>query len=503
MQLPRRENSADRFRTVAYVQGGWILDGHRIRNGDTGGGIVSIEGQLISSVNERASGQTSTGGKNTLILPGLVNAHDHGRGLRRLDYGASDDALEVWLPQLAATHPAVDAYTLHALAFGRMARSGITTAVHCHVPAGADTVLEEAIQVCRAARDVGIRIAFVVPLRDQNYLAYGGDELFLNSLTNEDRDVARKRWIKSPKTPADQLAIVKSVAEACESDIVQVQLGPYGECWTSRPLLEAVASESAFTQRRIHMHCLETSLQRGWMDHNFPKGYFRYLDEIGFLSPRLTLAHGVWLRPEECELLAARGVLVSVNTCSNLRLRSGVAPVRDFVTANLKFGLGMDGLTLDDDDDALREMRLAHKVHAGISFDEIMTPDRLLDAATVHGATAATGSHEFGSIAPGRPADLLVLDYESMSRDNVSDAASEIDLLLGRATSRDVQSVIVAGQEIVRDGKLVGVDVEELNRELIDQCRRTANTEALPLLRRVQSALRKHYHCGCHLQHNQ
>jgi len=75
------------------------------------------------------------------------------------------------------------------------------------------------------------------------------------------------------------------------------------------------------------MHLFETQAQREWADAVYPEGLVCRLDEIGFLSPRLTVAHGVWLKEDECALLAERGVTVSVNTSSNLRLRSGIAPV--------------------------------------------------------------------------------------------------------------------------------------------------------------------------------
>ena len=96
-------------------------------------------------------------------------------------------------------------------------------------------------------------------------------------------------------------------------------------------MLADIAERSDRLDRRVHMHLYETQAQRDWADHAYPGGLVRHLDTLGLLSPRLTVAHGVWLSPEDCTLLAARGAMVSVNTSSNLRLRSGIAPVKTFL----------------------------------------------------------------------------------------------------------------------------------------------------------------------------
>jgi len=372
--------------------------------------LLELADGTITAVTDTEPLTADVGGPGTLVLPGLTNAHDHGRGLKRLAYGATDAALEIWLPQLGVTHLAVDPYTIHAVAFARMARSGITSVVHCHVPQRWDRIVEEAKKTCRAARDVGIRLAFVVPLRDINLLGYGDPERILEHADAGDRETIRARWGAAPPPLDAQFAFVDAVATACDSDTVQVQFGPYGDAFASRQILERVADKSAASGRRVHMHCLETRLQREWVDASYQRYYVAYLDRIGFLSERLTLAHGVWLRPDECKILADRGVTVSVNTSSNLRRRSGLAPVADFVTKDVPIAIGLDGSALDDDDDMLRELRLTYLLHAGTALDEVLNPERVVTAACAQGACSATGRRGYGELAPGHPADLVVLD---------------------------------------------------------------------------------------------
>jgi cytosine/adenosine deaminase-related metal-dependent hydrolase len=129
-------------------------------------------------------------------------------------------------------------------------------------------------------------------------------------------------------------------------------------------ILERIAEGSALSGRRVHMHLYETQATR----RNGPRPPIRraaaHLDAIGLLSERLTVAHGVHLDDADCALLAERGVHVSVNTSSNLRLRSGIAPVARFLRHGVRFGLGLDGMAFDDDEDALRELRVAWRLRA-------------------------------------------------------------------------------------------------------------------------------------------
>jgi cytosine/adenosine deaminase-related metal-dependent hydrolase len=255
------------------------------------------------------------------------------------------------------TIPALDPYLVSAAAFARMARAGITSIVHCQL--SGPPLFDTAGAVARAARDVGVRVAFVVPLRDRARLGYGADQAILAHMAPADRDAIAARWLRPILPIAEQLDLVDRIAEQYSSPTFAVQYGPVGMEWCSDQLLGEVAIRAGRSQRRIHMHLLESRYQRQWCDHHYPNGPVTRLAELGLLSPRLTLAHGTWLRPDESEILAAHGVTISVNTSSNLRLKSGIAPVHDMKTAGLRFAVGLDALALDDDDDMLRELRLS------------------------------------------------------------------------------------------------------------------------------------------------
>ena len=143
---------------------------------------IGIADGVIRSIENAGQAPARANGRGSLILPGLANAHDHGRGLRRLAFGGVDDALETWMVATFALHPKVDPYVTAAVAFARLARAGVTAVVHCHSNVFHD-LKTEAIATCQAARDVGLRIAFVVPMRDRNYLVYEGDQRILATLS--------------------------------------------------------------------------------------------------------------------------------------------------------------------------------------------------------------------------------------------------------------------------------------------------------------------------------
>lgn len=162
--------------------------------------------------------------------------------------------------------------------------------------------------------------------------------------------IARDTWLRPLPSIADQMALVDAVAEALhDAPHVDVQYGPTGLQWCSDALLSAIAERSAQTGRRIHMHLLETEPQRQWADAAYPEGIVARLAEIGLLSPRLTLAHCVWARPEELDLLARHGARIAVNTSSNLHLYSGLAPVPGMLEAGVEVAMGLDGCAFDED----------------------------------------------------------------------------------------------------------------------------------------------------------
>lgn len=406
-----------------------------------------------------------------LALPALVNAHDHARTVRSSSFGAAGKPLEIWLNYLALL-PSVDPYLAAAVSLGRSALGGAgAVMVHYTRVQGLTGLPEEAADVARAARDVGVRIGFAVALKDRNPLVYGDADPLLAALPADARDEIVARLLRPAPSAAEQVALVDAVAAAAEGPLVTVQYGPTGVQWCSDALLETVAEASARTGRRVHMHLLETRYQRAWADKHHPDGIVRHLKEIGLLTSRLTLAHCTWARADELDLIAEAGATIAVNTGSNLGIRSGLAPVAEMVRRGCRVALGLDGLAFDEDDDALSAMRLANALHRGWGFEPAIDEAAMLRIALRHGRASVTGRDEGGVIAPGEPADLLLLDWDKLDADRLLPDLPPLDLLFARARAEHIREVVVAGRSIVRDGKVLGIDHDAMTADLLGRLR--------------------------------
>jgi cytosine/adenosine deaminase-related metal-dependent hydrolase len=417
------------------------------------------EGGVIASVELVTSPEPD----RRLVIPALVNAHDHARPTAS-SFGNLNMPLETWILRSPLITPP-DPYLVAAVSFGRNARAGTgAMMVHYTKPSGRMGMVDEARSIARAAGDVGIRIAFALAVRDQNPLVYGDAAGILAALSPADRAVIEQGLPSPPASPQAYLDLVEEIAAAVAGPMVDVQLGPAGVQWCSRPLLQAIAEHSARTGRRIHMHLLETVYQRRWADQAYPEGVVRYLRDIGFLSERLTVAHAIHARPDELDIIAASGARIVTNFSSNLQLHSGLAPIAEAHRRGCAIAVGVDGVALDEDDDALREMRLVQMAHDGIGFDRTWSRAEFL-ALAIRNGRRAVGAPGDGLLQPGAPADYIVIDYDRLDRDTLL-PLDPLDLLFARGNASHVAEVVVAGRTVAREGLPTGIDLPAMEAEM-------------------------------------
>lgn len=456
--------------------------------------VLNVDNGIITHVEPTAAARP---GSRRLIVPALVNAHDHARPTAS-SFGAADLPLETWLARTAFGAPP-DPYLAAAASLARSAQSGCASMmVHYTTPSRTMGLVDEARAVARAATDVGIRIAFALAVRDQNPIAYGGSSEVLSDLPADKRKVIEEYFLRPAMSPREYIELTEEIAGAVTSPLVSVQFGPAGVQWCSKPLLELIAEQSHLTGRKVHMHFLETIYQRDWCDKNFPGGIIHYLKDIGLLSERLTLAHCTHARPDELEMIAQSNTRIVTNFSSNMHLHSGLAPIADAHKCGCGIAVGIDGLAFDEDDDSIREMRLVQKMHSGQGFHRNWTGKEFF-GLVVRNGRHATGAPGTGELIPGQPADFAVIDFDRLDRDAIT-RVDPIDLFFARANATLVRSVVVNGKVIVENGAATGVDLTAIERELRAMYRVTfARQSALEdAWTPFKHALEKWYgHAGC------
>lgn len=369
-----------------------------------------------------------------VLMPGLVQTHVH--VCQTLWRNLADDLplmewLKRWTWPLEAAH---DASTLKAsarLGMAELLLSGTTTINDMGTVAHTDVIVGEALKM-------GIRGRFAKVLMDR----HDGPEALI-----EDPDKAVSE------------AVDMATRGGPGRDRVGFTLAPRFAVSSSMRLLELVAEASTRHGLPVHTHCAETREEvRLTVDH-FGKKPLDLFEGLGLLNDRLLLAHCVITDPADHEALARNGVSVLHCPTTNLKLGSGIAPVRDMLAAGVRVTLGADGAACNNNLSMFRDARLAALLQKGLHGPECLPAMEVLSMATLQGAAALGMDDLVGSIEPGKMADILVLDPGRCESVPFHDLASAVLYSMGPA---NVRHVMVGGDFLVLEGGLAVADVNEI-----------------------------------------
>lgn len=419
------------------------------------------------------------GSAHHVVMPGFVNSHHH-VGVTPFQLGSPDLPLELWLGSRIGArdvNPHLD--TLYS-AF-EMVESGITTVQHLHGRVGPplERMSKVADEVISAYQKIGMRVSYSFGLRDQNRLVYENDNDFAGRLAP---DLAQefKQWIDGQSVPlSDNFALFEALARRYEDDErVRIQLAPVNLHWCSDKALELVHEYSDRHDAPMHMHLLETMYQKEYARRRTGGSAVQHLHKLNLLGPRMTLGHGVWLTDSDIELIAETGTHICTNASSNLRLRSGIAPLNAFEKNGIRVSLGLDEAGINDDRDMLQEMRLVLRLHRtpGMDEDDVPTAVQVFRMATENGAHTTSFKDKVGILEPGRAADLLLIDRRQLAYPYLDADVSIIDAVIYRARSRGISLVMVGGEVILRDGRFTNIDKDAV----LDELAASLNVELAP-----------------------
>ncbi len=408
--------------------------------------VVGVRGGRIERVEALPAGEALPRAKETvdagggLVLPGLVNTHTHlpmslFRGL------ADDLPLQRWLTEhifpAEAEHLDPDSVRLGAaLAAAELLLGGTTTCCDGYF---FETDAAEAVD------RIGLRAVLGQGVVD--FPAPGVPDPARN--VDHAEDFVR-RW----KSAAGRIrpSIFCHSPYTCSAETL-------------------VAAKRAARRHGVlfQIHVAETRSEVDRLRSDQGLSPVAYLDRLGVLDAQTLVVHGVWLDGPDIDLLAARGCPVSHNPQSNMKLAAGVAPVARMLQAGIRVGLGTDGCASNNDQDLFAEMDTAAKLHKAVLLDPtVLGAEQVLAMATREGARAIGWGDEIGSIEVGKAADLTLVDVGAPHLMPMYRPASH---LVYTAKGSDVRDVMVGGCFVVRDRRLLTVDVEELMDRVAVRCR--------------------------------
>jgi 5-methylthioadenosine/S-adenosylhomocysteine deaminase len=395
-------------------------------------GAVAIDGRDIVAVDRpevvaaRFTAADTIHADGEVVIPGLINTHTHApmvmyRGL------ADDLALMEWLqkyifPAEAKTVSPEMVRIGTRLAALEMIESGTTTYADMYY-------FEE--EIARATRDAGLRGVL-------------GETII-------------QFPVADAKTPAEGLQRAEAFIREFRNDsLIVPAVAPHSMYTNDRATLLACVDLARRYSVPVIIHLAETEDElriAREQHHSTPTGY---LESIGFWGQRTLAAHGVWVNDTDIEILKKRGVGVSHNPESNMKLASGVAPVTKYLAAGVALGLGTDGAASNNDLDMFEAMRQAAFLAKLSTRDPTAVPAQTaLDMATIGGARALGMAREIGSLEPGKRADLITV---SMSAPRQTPMYDPVSHLVYVTRGDDVRTTIVNGKVLMKDRQVRTLD---------------------------------------------
>lgn len=362
-----------------------------------------------------------------LMIPGLINTHSHlpmtyFRGL------ADDLPLDIWLrhyiwpieAKILNTQVIHDA-TLHGAC--EMLKNGISMShdMYFNMPAIADACSQAGMRVLIGEAVIDAQLA--------------GDQL-----------------------PGARISELRQLYQ--DNPLVDFDLAPHSIYACSRSTLEKCVQASEDLNVPLHIHLSETEAEVQNCLKEQGKRPVHYLNELGMLGAKVLLAHAIWVDASEIEVLAAKGVSIASCTDSNLKLSSGILPLKSYLDQGVNVSLATDGVASNNDLDLLSELGNTARLHKAINRDPAFLPAKeALKLVTINAAKALGVDHLRGSLEVGKDADICVMGLNDLQSQPLYNPYSHLVYALG---SRHVRDMVVAGRVVLRNGQLTQADETEL-----------------------------------------
>ena len=380
------------------------------------------------------------------VLPGLINTHHHlYQTLTRAVPGSQDQELFDWLVRLypiwgELEDEAIYVSTLTAMA--EMILSGCTTSSdHLYLYPNNSTLDAQV----RAARAIGMRFHVT---RGSMSLGRSKGGLPPDHVVQEEEAIL-----------ADCQRAIEAYHDPAPYAMLRVALAPCSPFSVTADLMRRAAELARSYQGvMLHTHVAETRDEETFCLREFGARPARYMEQLGWVGPDVWWAHAIFLSDDEIQLLAETGTGVAHCPASNMRLGSGIARVRDMLDAGVKVGIGVDGSASNDTSHVIDEARMALLLQRVANGAAAFTVREALELAT-RGSASVLGRDDIGVLAPGKAADFIGVDLNTLSMAGGAVHDPLAALLLCRVER--VSLSVINGQVVVRDGELLTLNLAE------------------------------------------
>jgi cytosine/adenosine deaminase-related metal-dependent hydrolase len=392
---------------------------------------------------------------NCLAVPGLVNAHDHMYQWATRGY-VPDGGLFEWLRALYPVWADIDADTVRLAARAAMARlllSGCTLSTDHHYvfPRGREGIFEALVET---ASELGLRFH---PCRGSMSLGESRGGLPPDRVV-EDEDAIL----------ADTEEKIHDFHDPAPGSMCRVVVAPCSPFSVTPELMRESAALARRHGVRLHTHLAETLDEERFCVERFGKRPLELMQDLGWTGDDVWFAHGIHFNDEEIASVAMTGTGVAHCPSSNLRLGAGVCRVSDLVRAGARVGLGVDGAASNEDANLATELHQALLLARGrAAMQEDPDAATALDArgawriATAGGA-ACLGRDDCGTLEPGKCADVAFFRIDDLAHAGLADPLAGLAL----APAARAEAVVVNGAIVVRDGRLLTGDEDQIARDI-------------------------------------
>jgi cytosine/adenosine deaminase-related metal-dependent hydrolase len=442
---------------------------------------VVVETGDFETLRKKYPEATVKGNGKQLLMPGFVDGHSHGWGLSAIQRGLRYDFLENVLIDWAKMLN-IDPETNAMMSAIRHLRSGCTT-MHHNNWGEAPNLGEIAKKALQGYMNVGIRFAYSPGMRNENTLAYG-DEDFFTTLPPDLQDFCRPMVYYDKEAVIEEFfSIFEDLYSRYNNDHNRIIFGPSWAQGATEEFLQRVKSRAdELGKIPIHIHTLQSPHQKAYGLKKYGKSLVFRLHDLGIVDENLTLGHAVYLDEDDIALLAEKGASTTHHPSCNFAVRNGISPVYFLHNAGVNVALGIDDKGINDDEDAIMELRLIYYLHRVSGFDLADTPPLtafdVLKMGTRNAAKVCGFDGEVGALKPGMKADAILVDLTEIMDDPwMSPELNIADIFIHRAKGVHVNTVMVGGEVIMEERKFLTVDLDSLYKEVRQQAEKGISAE--------------------------